>query len=138
MEESESMNRSEYKEALGQIDKNTRKCILHIEDLINEKFKIALQVKQPKIPKIDFSKFDMKYDSLQKQIDGIRVKVNEAHDHAQNHEHYEIYMKSIINKAEMILDQLQGHFKELYESGYYSEGTKRKIRSEGLIRIEKE
>ena len=132
------MNRSEYKEALGQIDKNTRKCILHIEKLINEKLKIALQVKQPKTPKIDFSKFDRKYDSLQKQIDGLRVKVNEAHDHAQNHEHDESYMKSIINKAEMILDQLQGHFKELYESGYYSEGTKRKIRAEGLIRSEKE
>jgi len=138
MEESEGMKRSEYKDALGQIDKNTRKCILHIEDLINEKFKISLQVKQPKIPKIDYSRFDGRYDSLQKQIDGIRVKVDEAHDHAQNHEHDEIYMKSIINKAELILDQLQGLFKELYESGYYREGIKRKIRSEGLIRSEKE
>ncbi|GAG54978.1 unnamed protein product, partial [marine sediment metagenome] len=47
------------------------------------------------------------------------------------------YLKKLTKNAEEILDGLKLHFDELYESGYYSEGTRRKIRDEGLIRRKK-
>jgi len=43
-------------------------------------------------------------------------------------------LASSVKKAEEILGGVKQHFEELYNSGYYSEGTRRKIRDEGLIR----
>ena len=125
-------SRSEYKEALGRLDKDTRVCIKYLERLINDKFNAALGAQQPP-PRVNLSKIESTLDSLQKQVDGLRPKVDAAHDLVKEHEDQEKYLKKLTKNAEEILDGLKQHFEELYNSGYYSEGTRRKIRDEGLI-----
>jgi len=125
-------NRSEYKEALGRLDKDTRVCIKHLEKLVNDKFNAALMTQQPP-PRVNLSKIESNLDSLQKQIDGLRPKVAAAHSLVQEHDKREEYLKKLTKTAESILDGVQDHFEKLYKSGYYSEGTRRKIREEGLI-----
>ena len=99
---------------------------------------MALNIKQPSVPIVDFSKLESKDDSLQKQIDGLRPKVDAAHSLVQEHGDQEKYLKNLTKKAEKIMDELKKHFDELYDSGYYSEGQRRKIRDEGLIRRKNE
>jgi chromosome segregation ATPase len=126
-------NRQEYKEALGWLDKDARVCIKYLEKLINDKFNATLVFQQPS-PRVNLSKIEAKLDSLQKQIDGLRPKVDAAHSLVQEHDEQEKYLKNMTKKAEEILEGVKQHFEELYDSGYYSEGTRRKIRDEGLIR----
>lgn len=130
-------NRSEYKKALGRIDKPTRICIKYLERLINDKFNAALMAHQPPA-RVNLSKIESTIDSLQKQIDGLRPKVNTAHSLVQEHDGQEKYLKKLTKNAEEILDELQLHFEDLYKSGYYTEGTRRKIRDEGLTMRKKE
>jgi len=125
-------NRHEYKEALGRLDKDTRVCIKYLERLINDKFNAALGVQQPP-PRVNLSKIESTLDSLQKQIDGLRPKVDAANIFVQEHDEQEKYLKKLTKNAETIQDEMKQHFEELYKSGYYSEGTRRKIRDEGLI-----
>ena len=124
-------NRSEYKEALGRLDKDTRVCIKYLENLINDKFNVALRVQQP-ASMVDLSKIESRLDSLQKQIDGLRPKIEGGYKIALEHDEHEKYLKTLTKKAELVFDELGKHFDELYKSGYYSEGKKRKIRDEGL------
>lgn len=134
------MNRPEYKEALKQLDKNIRVCIKYLEGLIEKKFRVAIKVKQPltpKAPKVDLSRIESKFDSLQKQINGLRSKVDIAHDHIEKHHEQEIFLKRMATRTEEVLSQITMLFEELYDSGYYSEGTRRKIRDAGLIKREK-
>jgi len=125
-------NRSEYKEALGRLDRDIRVCIKYLERLINDKFNAAISIQQPP-PRVNLSKIESTLDSLQKQIDGLRPKVDAAHSLVQEHDDQEKYLKNMTKKAEEILDGVKQHFEDLYKSGYYSEGTRRKIRDEGLI-----
>jgi len=131
-------NKSEYKENLSRLDKDTRICLLYLEGLIEEKFQLALKAKQPPTPKVDFSKLESQIDSLQKQIDGLRPKVDSAYELAKDHDEKEKYLKNLTKKAEKILDEMKEHFEELYNSGYYREGVKRKVRDEGLLGRKKE
>ncbi|MCK4698372.1 MAG: hypothetical protein KAT53_08740 [Dehalococcoidia bacterium] len=126
-------NRPGYKEALGRLDKDTRVCVKYLENLINDKFNAALRIQQPP-PRVNLSKIESTLDSLQKQIDGLRPKVDAAYSLVQEHDEQEKYLKELIKKAEEILGGIKQHFEELYDSGYYSEGTRRKIRDEGLIK----
>jgi len=130
-------NRHEYKEALGRIDKDTRVCIKYLERLINDKFNAVLGAQQPP-PRVNLSKIESTLDSLQKQVDGLRPKVDAAHSFVQVHDEQEKYLKKLTKNAEEILDGVKQHFEELYDSGYYSEGTRRKIRDEGLIENRRE
>jgi len=125
-------NRAEYKEALSAIDRNTRLCLLHLEKTMDNKFKTTLTIRKPD-SKPDLSKIEAKLDSLQKQIDGLRPKVDLAYELAKNHEGQEKYLEKLTKKAEKLFDEIKKHFEELYDSGYYREGIKRKIREEGLI-----
>jgi len=125
-------NRQDYKEALGRLDKNTRVCVKYLEKLIDDKFNAALRIQQPS-PRVDLSKIESSLDSLQKQIGRLRPKVDAAYSLVQEHDDQEKYLKELTKKAEEILDGVKQHFKRLYDSGYYSEGTRRKIRDEGLI-----
>lgn len=126
-------NKLEYKEALSAVDRNIRLCLLYLEGLIEERFSLTLKVKQPSTPKVDFSRLESKDDSLQKQIDGLRLKVDEAYSFVQEHDDQEEYLKKLTKNIEEIVDGMKGHFEELYKSGYYREGIKRKIRAEGLF-----
>ena len=130
-------NRSEYKEALGRLDRDIRVCIKYLERLINDKFNAAISIQQSP-PRVNLSKIESTLDSLQKQIDGLRPKVDAAHSLVQEHDDQEKYLKKMTKKAEEILEGVQRHFEDLYKSGYYSEGTRRKIRDEGLIKKLKE
>ena len=131
-------NRSEYKENLSRLDKDIRRCLLYLEGLIEERFQLAMKAKQHPAPKPDFSKFESKDDSLQKQIDGLRPKVDAAYSLVQEHDEHEKYLKNLTKKAEEMFDGMKKHFEELYNSGYYSEKTRRKIRDEGLIDISRD
>ncbi|MCK4266868.1 MAG: hypothetical protein KAX31_06275, partial [Thermoplasmata archaeon] len=73
-------------------------------------------------------------DSLQKQIDGLRPKIDASYSLIQEHDEREKDLNTLTEKAEKMFDVIKDHFEELYKSGYYSEGTRRKIRDEGLIR----
>ena len=130
-------NRSDYKEALGRLDKDTRICIKYLERLINDKFNAILSVQQPS-PRVNLSKIESTLDSLQKQVDGLRPKVDAAHSFVQEHDDQEKYLKKLTKNAEEVLDGVKHHFEERYDSGYYSEGTRRKIREEGLIENRRE
>ena len=50
----------------------------------------------------------------------------------------EKYLKNLAKDAEEVLNGMIEHFKELYDSGYYREGMKRRFREEGLIRSKTE
>ena len=127
--------RAEYKEALSSIDRNTRLCLLYLEKTIDDRFKTALAAKTQKPQKpVDLSKIESMLDSLQKQIDGLKPKVDAAYDLAEDHDEQEKYLKSLTEKAEEMVEVARQHFMELYDSGYYREGMKRKIREEGLIK----
>ena len=126
-------NRAEYKEALSAIDRNTRLCLLYLEKIIDDKFKIVLTTRKPDL-KPDLSKIENKLDSLQKQIDGLRVKVDESYSFIKEHDDQENYLKNLAEKAEEVITEAKTHFEELYKSGYYKEGIKRKIREEELIK----
>ena len=135
------MNRQEYKKSLGRIDRDIRICIKYLEGLIEERFRAILKVKQPQIPKapkVDLSRLESKDDSLQKQINGLKSKVDIAQNHIQKHHEQEIFLKKMATRTEDVLSQITMLFEELYDSGYYSEGTRRKIRDEGLIKRKKE
>ena len=127
---------SKYKDALGRLDKDVRTCIKYLENLINDKFNVALRTQQAP-PRVNLSKIESSLDSLQKQIDGLRPKIDAAHNLVQEHDEQEKYLNTLTEKAEKMFDMMKEHFEELYKSGYYSEGTRRKIRDEGLIRKEK-
>ncbi|MCK4784522.1 MAG: hypothetical protein KAV87_12275, partial [Desulfobacteraceae bacterium] len=96
-------NRQEYKETLGQLDKGTRVCIKYLEKLMNDKFNAVLRAQQPP-PRVNLSKIETTLDSLQKQIDGLRPKVNAAHSFVKVHDEQEKYLKELIKKADEILD----------------------------------
>ena len=130
------VNRSDYKDALGRIDRDIRICIKYLEGMMEEKFKLARKVLTPKISeaKVDLSRLESKDDSLQKQINGLRKKVDAAYSHIQNHDEDKIFLKKLAKRVEEMADEIQKTFEEIYNSGYYSEGTKRKIREAGLIK----
>ena len=128
------VNRSEYKEALGRLDRDNRLSLLYLEGMIDEKFKTVMNVKKPQPPKVNLSDLESKADSLQKQINGLRKKVDLAYNFVQEHDDQEKYLKKMTKKVEAITDDMKQHFEELYNSGYYSEGTKRKLRDDGLIK----
>ena len=131
-------SRKEYKAALRSLDRDIRLCLLYLEDTMNDRFKIALAAQTHKPQKVDLSKIESKMDSLQKQVDGLRPKVDAAHSFVQEHDDQEKYLKKLTKNAEEVLDGVKQHFEELYDSGYYSEGTRRKIREEGLIENRRE
>ena len=129
-------DRAIFKNQLSQVDRHTRICLLYLEDTMNQKFSLALKVKQPKIPKVDFSKLESQLDSLQKQINGLRVKVDFAHAFANEYDDAETFLKELVAKADQILDENKLFFKRLYKSGFFKEGQKRKIRDQGLLKNE--
>jgi len=129
-------NRAEYKEALSALDRNTRLCLLYLEKTMDDKFKTVLTTRKPD-SKPDLSSIEAKLDGLQKQIDGLRPKVDAAYELAKDHEEQEKYLKTLTKKADKLFDEIKQHFEELYKTGYYSEGTRRKIRDEGLLRRKK-
>ncbi|GAI74830.1 unnamed protein product, partial [marine sediment metagenome] len=116
------------------LDKATRVCTKYLERLIDKKFQLALKVKQPSTPRVDLSKIEVKLDSLQKQIDGLKPKIDASYSFVQERDEREIYLNALTEKAEKIIDDMKEHFEELYKSGYYKEGQKRKIREEGLFK----
>lgn len=133
-------NRTRYKEALGQLDKDTRVCIKYLEGLIDEKFKLALKVKQPPTPptpKVDFSKIEATLDSLQKQIDGLKKKADAAQSLVQSHDKDEKFLKNLVKKADVVLGEVRSLFDELYASGFFKEGQRRRLRDAGLIKRER-
>lgn len=125
--------KQDYDVALGQLEKPTRVCILYLEKLIDEKFNIALRFQQPVPPRVDLSKIESTLDSLQKQINGMRNKVDAVHSHTQKHHETEIFLKGLVKKADQVLGEVRLLFDELYKSGFFKEGQKRRIRDEGLI-----
>ncbi|GAH94565.1 unnamed protein product [marine sediment metagenome] len=131
--ESKVTNRAEYKEALSAIDRNTRICLLHLEKTIDDKFKTVLTTRRPD-SKPDLSSIEAKLDSLQKQIDGLRPKLDAAYELVKNHDEREKYLEKLVKKADEMLEGMKEHFEELYKSGYYTKEQKRKIRKEGLIK----
>lgn len=131
------MNRSEYTESMKRLDKDMRVCIKYLEGMINEKFKIAMKLRQPpisKLPKADFSRLDSKDDSLQKQINGLRKKLDAANTHIQEHDEDKKFLKTLAKRADEVLGEITMLFEDLYDSGYFKEGTRRKMRDEGLIK----
>lgn len=129
-------SRAAFKRALKNMDKRTRLCLLYLERTIDEKFKLALDVKTPPIPKVDFSKIESEIDSLQKQINGLRTKVEYSYRFTQEYDNAEIFLKRLVKEADEVLSQVTKLFEDLYESGFYKEGIKRKIRESGLIKNE--
>ena len=125
-------NRAEYKEALSAIDRNTRICLLYLEKTIEDKFKTVLITRKPD-SKPDLSSIEAKLDSLQKQIDGLRPKIEAGYELAKDYDEKEKYLKKLSKKANEILNEMKEHFEELYKSGHYSKETRRKIRKEGLV-----
>lgn len=124
-----------WKMALGELDPNFRSALLYLESLVQEKHMEALSaIPQPK--PTDNSAILVKIDSLQKQIDGLRPKVEEAHDLVKEHDGREKYLKKLAKNVELVLEEMKKQFEERYKSGYYSEGTKRKMREEGLMDTE--
>ena len=132
------MNRHEYKEALGKLDKSTRVCFLYLEKLILDKFKVVLGSQQTPAPKVNLKKLESKMDSLQKQLDGLRPKIEAGYKLSQEHYDQETYLKKLADKNMKVIDEMQIHFEELYKSGYYKEGQRRKIRDEGLISLKRD
>ena len=130
--------RKEYQAALRSLDKEFRICLLYLEETLDNRFKTALAAQTNKPQKVDLSKIESKLDSLQKQIDGLRPKVDTAHDLVKEHDGREKYLKKLIRKVELVLDDMERHFEELYKSGYYREGQRRKLREEGLLENRKE
>lgn len=128
-------NRHEFKEALGKLDKSTRVCILYLEKLIIDRSNMIIGAQQTSAPKVNLKKFESKMDSLQKQIDGLRPKIEAGYQLSRDHDEQEKYLLELGKKIEIVLNEYQAHFKNLYKSGYYKEGTRRKIREEGLIQI---
>ncbi len=80
----------------------------------------------------ELAEIEVRLDSLQKQIDGLRVKVEKAEDLVQYHETQETYLKNLADTAQELIDETNRYFKDLYDSGQYKEGTKRKFREAGL------
>lgn len=134
------MNRSDYKDSLGRIDRDMRVCIKYLEGLMEERFKLAMQVKKPQAPKakVDLSRLESKDDSLQKQINGLRSKVDASSNHIRDHEDDKKFLRALAKRADEVLDEIKGLFDDLYDSGYFKEGTRRKIRDEGLIKRREE
>jgi len=126
-------SKHEYKEALKRLDKDIRICFLYLEGLIEDRFKTALAIQQPPAPKADLTKIETQLDSLRKQIGRLRPKIEAGYTLAQEHDEQEKYLKNLTVKAEKILGEIKTHFEELYKSGYYKEGMRRKIRDEGLL-----
>jgi len=122
-----------FKMVLGELDPNVRTAILYLESLVHEKHRDALSV-IPQTKPTDNSAILMKIDSLQKQIDGLRPKVEAAYSFTKEYDNAEIFLKVLIKKADVVLDDVKSLFDELYASGFFKkEGTRRKIRDEGLI-----
>ena len=133
-------NKAEYKEALSEVDRNIRLCLLYLEGLIEEKFKLAMKVKQPPTPptpKVDFSKIESNLDSLQKQIDGLKKKADAAQSLVQSHDKDEKFLKNLVKKADVVLGEVRSLFDELYASGFFKEGQRRRLRDAGLIKRER-
>jgi len=131
------VNRSDYKDALNQIDGDIRNCFKYLEGLIDEKFRAIMKVKQPlipKAPKVDLSRLESKDDSLQKQINGLKSKVDIANNHIRKHHEQEIFLKKMATRTEEVLSEIKRLYEALYDSGYYSEGMKRKLRDAGLMK----
>ncbi|GAG69360.1 unnamed protein product, partial [marine sediment metagenome] len=105
-------NRSDYKEALGRLDKDTRVCIKYLERLINDKFNAVLGAQQSP-PRVNLSKIESTLDSLQKQIDGLRPKIEAGYTLSQEHDGQEKYLKKLTKNAEEVLDGVKHHFEEL-------------------------
>ncbi len=110
--------KQDYDMALGQLDKNTRVCILYLEKLINDKFNTALRVQQHTHPKVDLSKIESKLDSLQKQVNGLRNKTEAAYSFTQEYDSAEIFLKNLVKKADEVLGEVKSLFDELYASGF--------------------
>lgn len=129
------VRREEYKQALSSIDRNTRICLLHLENIIDERLKTTLEVRTSQNEsKPDLSEIETKLDSLQKQIDGLRVKVEKADNLVQSHDKQEPYLKNLADTAQELLNEAKRYYEELYKSGHFKEGIKRKIREEKLIK----
>ncbi len=130
-------NRHEYKEALGRLDRDTRVCIKYLERLINDKFNAVLGVQQP-APRVNLSKIESTLDSLQKQVDGLRPKVDAAHSFVQVHDEQEKYLKSLTKRNEEAFDELKQLFEEMHNKGVFRFSYSGKIREEGLIENRRE
>jgi len=131
-------SRYAYKEALGRLDKDARICFKYLEKLINDKFNAAVAAYQPPAPRFGLSKIESQMDSLQKQLDGLRPKINVGYMLAQEHDEREKYLKKLTKNVENILEEMKKYFEERYKTGHYSEGTRRKMREDGLIEFRKE
>ena len=128
-------DRKVFKNNLRKVDRQTRMCLLYLEKTMNERFKTALQVKQPIFPKVDFSETESRLDSLQKQINGLRAKTDTAFAFTQEYDNAEIFLKKLVKEAEEVLGQVDQLFKDLYKSKYFKqEGIRRKIRDSGLMK----
>jgi len=131
-------SRYDYKYTLSRLDKDTRTCILYLEELINGKIRMVLSAQPTSPPRVDLSKIETMLDSLQKQIDGLRPKIEAGYTLAQEHDEQEKYLKKLTKNVEAVLGDMKSHFEELYKSGFYSEGARRKIRDEGLLDMREE
>ncbi len=128
----------DYDAALGKLDKPTRVCILFLEQLIVEKFNMVLSLQQPPAPQVNLSKIETTLDSLQKQINGLRPKVEAGYKLALDHPEQEKYLKRLTKKTEEFILEAQSQIRKRYEAGDYPEGERRRLRKTGILDIEKE
>ncbi len=130
--------KQDYDAALGQLDKPTRVCILFLRQLIDEKINMVLSLQQPPAPEVNLSEIESTLDSLQKQINGLRPKIEAGYKLALDHPEQEKYLKKLAKRTEEFIVGVQTQIKERYDAGEYSEGERRKLRKTGLLDIKKE
>ena len=132
-------SKHEYKTALKRLDKDIRVCFLYLEGLIEERFTTAIATQQPpSAPRGDLREIKSALDSLQKQINGLRPKIEAGYKLALDHPEQEKYLKRLAKKTEEFIVGVQSQIKERYDAGEYSEGERRKLRKTGLLDIKKE
>ena len=126
-------SRKEYQASLRSLDRDIQICISYLEETLNDRFKTTLVAQEHKPQKVDLSKIGSKMDSLQKQIDGLRPKVDAAYSFVQEHDDQEKYLKSLTKRIEEALDEVKQLFKEMYDKGVFRFTYSGKIQEEGLI-----
>ncbi len=130
--------RERYQQALSSIDRDTRICILQLENAIDEIRKEILVRTSQSEPKPDLSVIETKLDSLQKQIDGLRPKVEKADELVRSHDNQEPYLKNLAKTVLELTNEAKKYYELMYESGQFKEGVRIKLRDEKLIKKAKD
>jgi hypothetical protein len=119
--------RDEYRTSLKGLSRDQRLCFLYLEELINSKQPVIQSLVSDKP---NLTPINIKLDSLQNQMNGLKLKVEKTEDFISKYDDTKKYLENIEKQATALIEEAHKAMKKNWDNMSISDH--RKIREDGF------